>query len=262
MIKLLRSDFSRLYRNGMFRILLAASVIVGVICPLYGRRMLEIAGITIQGFCLDYYFFRFANVIAFAVGVFCSFFVGIEYSDGTLRNKITVGHSRKAIYLANFITNAAAGCILYTVYMVVDLCVGLPLMGAFQRFGLREIITLILCAYGVMISLAAMFTMVTMLVSSRVFSFMICMCGLLAALFFGIHQLNMLSDAVFWMGESRRGITVFFLNFLPGSQLMEFFALQADTGERNPYVMLGGSVFFVLVSTVFGIFVFRRKQLK
>ena len=43
--------------------------------------------------------------------VFISLFVGSEYSDGTIRNKLVVGHSRMRIYLANLIVCSIA-CVL------------------------------------------------------------------------------------------------------------------------------------------------------
>ena len=51
------------------------------------------------------------------LSAFCSLFVGAEYSDGTIRNKIAVGHSRAAVYLANLVTCSAAGVLICLGYI-------------------------------------------------------------------------------------------------------------------------------------------------
>ena len=43
--------------------------------------------------------------------ILTSMFIGSEYSDGTIRNKLVVGHSRMRIYLANLIVCSVA-CVL------------------------------------------------------------------------------------------------------------------------------------------------------
>lgn len=44
---------------------------------------------------------------------FCGLFAGTEYRDGTIRNKIALGSSRRTIYLAFFYINALAGALFF-----------------------------------------------------------------------------------------------------------------------------------------------------
>ena len=69
--------------------------------------------------------------LSFVIAAFSSFFIGSEYSDGTLRNKLIVGSLREKIYLANFITVAACGLMMLLAYLGVCLAMGLPLLGGF-----------------------------------------------------------------------------------------------------------------------------------
>lgn len=264
MTRLLNSDLARLRINMIFRIVLIFSAFMGFFCPVFGHRWLVVTEAPVSSYSLDYYFLKFINVIAFAAAAVCSFFVGTEYSDGTFRNKIVVGHSRSAIYLSVFLTNAMAACIICTMYMILALCVGVPLLGAFQHFERKEIMALVLCVYAVMIAFAAIITLISMLTSNRVASLGICICVVLAALCLGLHQLNLLTEVVFWQDvmKTRREMTLFLVDFLPGSQMMEFFALRDDLGNLNPYVMLGGSAVFTVASTVCGVLLFRKKDLK
>lgn len=53
-----------------------------------------------QTVVLDSNIFSHILLVPIVFSVFCSLFIGTEYSDGTIRNKIVVGHTRRAIYLA------------------------------------------------------------------------------------------------------------------------------------------------------------------
>ena len=45
--------------------------------------------------------FIYALTVAILIPAFVSLFVGTEYSDGTIRNKMIIGHTRTCIYLSN-----------------------------------------------------------------------------------------------------------------------------------------------------------------
>ena len=71
--------------------------------------------------------FIYALTVAILIPAFVSLFVGTEYSDGTIRNKMIIGHTRTCIYLSNLIVSSTAGlgfCISYIVGVIVA---GLPL---------------------------------------------------------------------------------------------------------------------------------------
>lgn len=277
MMKLLKSNFSRLRRNGIFKIAVVAAVCIGVLGPFGWYRKLLSINAPDSSYYMDNYLFGFMHILSFVVALFCSFFVAIDYSDGTLRNKLAVGHTRTEVYLTNLVTNAAAACIFFTIYLILVLCIGIPRIGAFRYFTRMEIVSYICSGYVLMISLAAIFTLIAMLSSRMVVSLGISFCALLAILCFGIHQLNMQTDVIFWLGESRRGLGLFFADFTPGGQMMQFYYRsyygdlvdvnssyfsQYMVGNLNPRVMIGGSAFFAAVSTGLGLLLFRKKELK
>ena len=66
------------------------------------------------------YFFNEMLFIHVVMAVLIPFFIGVEYSDGTIRNKISVGHKRTDIYLANVIVCYAAGAVQFFTYSAVS----------------------------------------------------------------------------------------------------------------------------------------------
>lgn len=74
----------------------------------------------------------FTSVIFVGVvgSVFSSLFLGTEYSDGTLRNKLIVGRTRVAIYLSSFITVSIAMLLFLGAYFVPAFVLGLAIFGA------------------------------------------------------------------------------------------------------------------------------------
>lgn len=75
------------------------------------------------------YFFNEMTFIGITIACFCGFFIGTDYSDGTIRTKLAVGHSRKNIYLANFITVLFAGIMQLVAYKFAACTVGYVFMG-------------------------------------------------------------------------------------------------------------------------------------
>lgn len=61
---------------------------------------------------LDNFFFDYATYILVLGAIFCSLFIGTEYSDGTIRNKLIMGYSRQKIYCANLIVCIIANLML------------------------------------------------------------------------------------------------------------------------------------------------------
>ena len=97
MSRLFVSTFFRMLKKIVFWILLICMFVYGVYSA--SNAASEANG----GFALDGCFLDFAPFMGLVAAILTSMFIGSEYSDGTIRNKLVVGHSRMRIYLANFI---------------------------------------------------------------------------------------------------------------------------------------------------------------
>ncbi len=89
--KLVASIFSRLMKNGLFWFLF-------VVLFLFG--MYNSSSESTSSTCsLDGCLFEFTPLMGIISAIFISLFIGSEYSDGVIRNKIITGHSRSSLYL-------------------------------------------------------------------------------------------------------------------------------------------------------------------
>ena len=71
---------------------------------------------------IDNGFFGCALFIGIVMAVFCSLFIGTEYSEGTIRNKIIIGQKRGAVYLSNFYYMLfGKRCYVYGIFYSVSL---------------------------------------------------------------------------------------------------------------------------------------------
>lgn len=109
MSKLLSANFIRLKKDKFFWSGLVFMLAAGIFFPVM-RYMDMRQTQTINR--IDNGFFGCALFIGIVMAVFCSLFIGTEYSEGTIRNKIIIGQKRGTVYLSNFIT-----CSLVSVVM-------------------------------------------------------------------------------------------------------------------------------------------------
>jgi hypothetical protein len=264
MKNLLNANFSHLWQNGMFKIAIAAAAFVGIFCPIFYHRLLVVLEAPQSSYSLDYYFLPYSHVIAVIATAFCSYYMSIDQTNGTLRNKIIAGHKRISIYMANLMTNMSVSCMLYTVYLVLSLGIGSSYIGHFQRYANTEMLLYVFCGYAAIIALTAVVTWVSMLFPNMAISLGVSLCVVLGSLCVGVHQLSQLTNAIVWMDQmtKMRQRILFFADFLPGSQLMEFFAMKDQLGNMNATVMLSGSAVFFVGMTIIGLISFQNKSLK
>ncbi len=55
---------------------------------------------------IDNGFFGCALFIGIVMAVFCSLFIGTEYSEGTIRNKIIIGQKKEALFICQILLHA------------------------------------------------------------------------------------------------------------------------------------------------------------
>ena len=128
MTRLLSAGFLRLKKNKVFwggLILMAAW---GIFMPVKMHLDAVQMGYVYR---IEDGFFVYAMGVGVVMAVFCSLFIGTDYNDGTIRNKIIVGGKRSAVYLANAAVSSVVGLAMCAAYLLPYLCVGLPLVGGF-----------------------------------------------------------------------------------------------------------------------------------
>lgn len=122
MRSLLSAHFFRLRRSRCFWVSTAAMSL----CAL-GLILME-SGETYE-VLLERAMFQSLAFYGVAAAAFVSLFLGTEYGDCAVRNKLAVGIRREAVYLSGWLT-AAAGCALfYGTSIAVAGVVGYPLLG-------------------------------------------------------------------------------------------------------------------------------------
>ena len=95
---------------------------------LYG--VFEAVGLSRQGTGeLSDGLFAGVTFLGVVLAVFCSFCLGSEYQEGTLRNKVAAGYRRSRIYLAYLTSGLAGGLMIWCAYLLGYLAAGIPLMG-------------------------------------------------------------------------------------------------------------------------------------
>ena len=134
MYKLLNASFSRLRKNKIFLGLVILTIIIAAFMLIseYLDKLKYSSVFGISSNTTDILLTNFINIIGFFIAIFTSLFVGAEYSDGTIRNKIVAGHSRKNIYLSNLIVSIVVGLILEFIYLIIISIVAIPLLGSIQ----------------------------------------------------------------------------------------------------------------------------------
>ncbi len=189
MIKLLKTNFFRLIKNKIFWGIVI--ITIGIASFLLFNTFLNAQQETKQG--IDKLLFMYMNFIGIFMAIFTSLFVGTEYSDGTLRNKIVIGHNRKRIYLANLITSILVGICIQLIYMIIIAMIGIPVLGTLQ-IKVELFLFIMLDIIFIIITYASIFTCITLLCSDITISTVSCI--ILALIMFVVSMtLSMTANA-------------------------------------------------------------------
>lgn len=117
--------------------------------------------------------------IVLLLAVFAGLFFGTEYSDGGLRNKLIVGHTRAAACLSDLLTCITAGLMIFAVQFSTDLALGLAREFR-QTVSPAEIALRTLICIIAILALSTVFTLIGMLASNKAGSVTAAICLSLA----------------------------------------------------------------------------------
>ncbi len=286
MTKLLSANLLRLWKNNTFWGSLGVCVGLGALAALGEFRFqvgmgadLSLPEVAQAKALLEGQFFEYAAFIGILAAEFISLFIGTEYSDGAIRNKIVVGRSRLSIYFANLITGFAASLLCMAGYMLSCLAVGAPLLGWFTK----PASLLLWAIFGSVVMLAAfcaIFTFVAMNCSRKATSVVICLLGVFVLLIVTVVIDGRLNAPEFIQGYemsfngqvvnavpepnprylrgTERAVYQFLYDLLPTGQSLQYTMLNFT----EPGKLMGLSGLVCAVFTGAGIALFRRKDLK
>ncbi len=283
MNKLIAAHFMRLKKDKCFWICTLLTVFAAVFQNLDSYFMSKKYNFTCT---LESMFFSFIMLMTMLSPVFCSLFSGTEFSDGTIRNKLAVGHNRTNVYLSSLILCGIVNILLCIAYMIPCLCLGIPLFGFFT-ISLKAVLIQMGCCLVLAIAYAALYTTIAMLNQNRAVTAVICIMGMFLLLFFGTLLHSRLGEPEtygpyvyvsetgelvqeedspnpFYVGGTRRVIYEFLDEALPGGQTCSLSSSNSSLYEESgkPVRLILYSALLSLLSTGLGIYFFRKKDIK
>ncbi|MDE5858971.1 MAG: ABC transporter permease [Oscillospiraceae bacterium] len=272
MSKLLRANFARLFKSRLFRFCIIAIFAATVFAVFDQAKYTQV---------IDGMLFSGITVVSVVSAVFISIFAGTEYSDGTMRNKLYMGHSRISVYGASLVTCATAAFIMHVVLIAAVVCFGIPVIGKIT-LTTTEIVLMFLLSVLTVTAYASVYILLGMLIASKA-------AGAVAAILlsFGMivgadtlyrcintpeyspsHYVDEELETGYgteflpnprYPSETKRKVMQTTLNILPSGQ-----ALQLSYGElpENASELPLYALADIAVTTAAGMLLFRRKDLK
>lgn len=131
MNKLLRANFSRLWKDTVFWVVTLFMFGLGIFTV--GAQYFDIMRYN-ANIPFNNALFSYAAVVGCGSAIFSSLFFGTEYSDGTIRNKLIVGHLRSSVYLSNWLMNMAATVIMIAAFLASYCLLGALLLDAVNAY--------------------------------------------------------------------------------------------------------------------------------
>ncbi len=278
MSRLIYANLVRMIKSRIFWV--SEIFLAGYSVLVYGMAAVNIRNDGMNNFTGTVYFFNEMLFIHVIMAVFIPFFIGVEYSDGTIRNKIAVGHKRADIYLANVIVCYAAGLLQFVTYSVVSLLSALFFVGPSALASMEGIPRRIVYSLVIILVYAAVYSLIAMLDSNKTRAVVV---ELLTALVFVILITQIYKDlqepeltsrvVLSESGEmeieenvpnskylygTKRTVYEWLDACLPEDQSMYVIDPDAEFPLRPPLCMLGESVVMIAA----GVYLFQRKDIK
>lgn len=275
MNKLLNAGFRRMLRSREFLFCILTTVGVVILACVNQYMEMRNTGLSVT---LDNLVPGSVLMAGLILSVFTSLFVGTEYSEGTIRNKLVTGASRSSVYFSSFTVCAGAGLLLYLASIASIFAVGIPLFGFFQNSP-APIVIMLFCGALLTVCYAALFNMLAMLIPNRavnavvslllVIVLMLTAAALQARLdapeFQNFAELSESGQIVMnqapnprYLSEAQRARYQLYMDLLPTGQSINIGGMLAT----HPVRMAICSVLETVMFSIIGLFWFRKKDLK
>lgn len=277
MRKLLNAGFARLWKSKVFwgGALLVSGIVVTAILANYRQQAQYNHVYNSDPFIPGCFVF-----IGCFMAVFTSLFLGTEYSDGAIRNKLIAGHGRTSLYLSSLLLTVSASLLVCAASILVALAVGISFLG----MPVNPLLILQKTGLGCLLLLpfASLFTLFSMLIHNKSLLSITAVLSYFLLLFWAAY-INIRLEAPEYIENSysmtvdgeivpeepypnpsylrgaKREVYVFLRDFLPTSQSL----LMGSEGDLPHPLQMGlYSLLLTPAITLPGILAFRKKDLK
>lgn len=256
--KLLRSDFYRMYHNKRIWLCVVSMIAVAA--------FFIIMQYTAMDYTVDFSRVIFLPMAFYGIvmAALVSLFVGDDFSDGFIRNKIVVGRSRSSIYMSNLICVWSACLVIYVITVVVTVMIGINYFE--NDVTLIDFFRFLLLGAFTCLCFGSIFCMLAMLIGNRSTSLMICM-GLTFVMLFVSLRINQIivqpqyKDGILnphFVGGIKRVIFEIMHDINPFGQIAQLTSMTCLNVTR--WICL--DILWIIVTTGFGNILFLKKDIK
>lgn len=274
MIKLLNAGFTRLRKNKLFWILTIFSIGLALFMIYTRYSDMKTYGDVIE---IEQLMFNYSTMIGIVIAIFTSLFLGVEYSDGAIRNKISIGHKRSNIYLSNLLITTITSLFSYILVIVVVAIIGIPLFGGITM-EFSKLLMILGCILITVIAYSSIFTFIAMMISNKtiiaivniMLTFILTMIALTC--FNTLSAQEYIQEGSFVNGEmkfeevknpkypseEKKKLCQTLLDINPAGQMFQLAGRTAPNLKVLPLYSLG----ILVVFTGTGLVLFKKKELK
>lgn len=197
MLELLKFEYYRLLKSKVIWVMAALAALAPLLAAIAIRFLLVAFGdVDIDDLDLTHSNVRFLNwyVISYfyeriplALALFVPLFIGRDYKDGFIRNKITAGHTRLEIFSSVIITEASLTVALSLIYIFFGI-IGMACTGFGVDLNHGEMLGRAATLLIALVSTTILFASISLLIKSRAGTTVICI-----AFIFSLGLFSMLS---------------------------------------------------------------------
>ena len=163
MMRLLDAEFTRLKKSKIFRFVCLISIGVAIFMLYVSYKDMKQYNevIDVAQLMLNY-----STMIGIVIAIFTSLFLGVEYAEGAIRNKISMGHRRTDIYFSNLILTISVSLFAYLLFLLMIIVGGFTLFGGITA-PIPVLMKVIGCIFLAIIAYSSLFTFIAMMVTNK-----------------------------------------------------------------------------------------------
>lgn len=204
---------------------------------------------------IDLILFISLQGIGIIVSIFYSLFLGTEYNDGTIRNKLIIGHRRQNIYLASFITGIFAVTILLMMWGLIGGILALISQTSINMT-IGQIALMGLIGWLACISYIAIFNFIGMISSNKARTSIVCILTAFILMVMGYLCYSLARPG--FLSQFQVIIFQFLFDVNPYGQIFQFMSVDTMTLWK----LCAYALSLTTLISGLGIYLFHRKDLK